>query len=148
MKLNLVAFPMLVLPVLLYAALATFAGSPDEAPAAPIVRTLEQVWFEARMVSGDVWGFDVGDAILLFALVMLFLEINKSTGTQSGSVINHGLSLGVFVVSLIAFLLLRNYGTSEFFLLTMMLLLDVIAGFVVTISSARRDIGVAPGALD
>ncbi|WP_291197584.1 hypothetical protein [Hyphomonas sp.] len=148
MKLNLIAFPLLLLPVLLYAGLATFAGSPDVGQAAPIIRTLTQAWFELKMVSGDVWVFDLGDAILLFGFVMLFLELTKSTVTQTGSLINHGLSLAVFVVSLIAFLLLRNYGTSEFFLLLLMLLLDVVSGFVVTISAARRDIGIAAGMVD
>lgn len=148
MKQNLIVFPLLLLPVLLYAGLATFAGSPGAGEAAPIIATLTQAWFQLKMVSGDVWVFDLGDAILIFGFVMLFLELSKSTGTQTASLINHGLSLAVFVVSLIAFLLLRNYGTSEFFLLLMMLLLDVVSGFVVTISAARRDVGIAPGTLD
>ena len=148
MKLNLIAFPLLLLPVLLYAGLATFAGSPDAGEAAPIYGTLNQAWFQLKMVSGDVWVFDFGDTILIFGFVMLFIELTKSTGTQTGSLINHGLSLAVFVVSLIAFLVLRNYGTSEFFLLLIMLLLDVVSGFVVTISAARRDVGIAPGMLD
>jgi hypothetical protein len=148
MKLNFIAFPLLVLPVLLYAGLATFAGGPEAGQAAPILRTLNQACFELKMVSGDVWVFDLGDIILLAGFVMLFLEVTKSTGTQTGSLINHGLSLAVFVLSLIAFLLLRNYGTSEFFLLLMMLLLDVVSGFVVSISAARRDVGITPGMLN
>ena len=53
----------------------------------------------------------------------------------------------LFVVCLIAFLLLRGFATSTFFLITVMVLLDVLAGFIVTIISARKDfdIGTAAG---
>ena len=148
MKQNFTAFPMLLVPVFLYAILATFSGSGGVDHAAPMANMLGQAWFQLTMVSGDPWVFDLGDAVLLLGLVMLFIEVTRSTGTQTVSMINHGLSLAVFIAALIAFLLLRNYGTSEFFFLLMMLLLDVVSGFVVTISAARRDFGVASGALD
>jgi uncharacterized membrane protein len=48
----------------------------------------------------------------------------------------------VFIVCLIEFLLLENFATSVFFILTLMCLLDVLAGVVVTIISARRDFTV------
>ena len=38
-------------------------------------------------------------------------------------------------------------GTSTFFLLTIMVLLDVLAGFIVTIVSARRDVDFNPDAI-
>ena len=56
--------------------------------------------------------------------------------------------MAIFVLSLIAFLLVRNFASSVFFLLILMMLLDVIAGFMVTIVSARRDFGVGGGLLD
>jgi len=46
------------------------------------------------------------------------------------------------IVSLIEFLLFKSFATSVFFFLMMMTLLDVLAGFMVTIVSARRDFGV------
>ena len=49
----------------------------------------------------------------------------------------------LFIVCLIQFLLLPNFATSTFFILMSMALLDVLAGVVVTIVSARRDFGVA-----
>ena len=48
----------------------------------------------------------------------------------------------LFIVCLIQFLLLPNFATSTFFILMSMTLLDVLAGVVVTIVSARRDFGV------
>ena len=48
----------------------------------------------------------------------------------------------VFIICLVEFLLLANFQTSVFFILTVMCLLDVLAGVVVTIVSARRDFSV------
>ncbi len=56
------------------------------------------------------------------------------------AIINHSLSMILFVGCLVEFLLLKGFSTSVFFLITMMVLLDVLAGFIVTIVSARRDI--------
>jgi hypothetical protein len=57
-------------------------------------------------------------------------------------VLDHTLSTVVFVVFLIQFLTMAGCGTSTFFALGLMALLDVIAGFTVSIVAARRDFGV------
>jgi hypothetical protein len=67
------------------------------------------------------------------------VEIIKSTSTGSSTIANHAVSMIVFIVCLVEFLLLPNFQTSVFFILTFMCLLDVLAGVVVTIVSARRD---------
>jgi hypothetical protein len=46
------------------------------------------------------------------------------------------------VIAMALFLLVGRFGTSVFFLLTMMALMDTVAGFVVTIVAARRDLAV------
>jgi hypothetical protein len=51
--------------------------------------------------------------------------------------------MGLFIVCLIEFLLLRSFASPTFFLLTAIVLLDAMAGMVVTIVSARRDFDVA-----
>jgi hypothetical protein len=51
----------------------------------------------------------------------------------------------VFVVALILFLIWPLAATSLFFLITMITLLDVMAGFSVTIRAARRDYSVGDG---
>ena len=76
---------------------------------------------------------------------MLFVELIKATHTGTSAIINHGLSLILFIVCLVEFLLAPAFATSVFFLLTLMVLLDVLAGFIVTIIAARRDIDLSPG---
>jgi hypothetical protein len=49
----------------------------------------------------------------------------------------------VFIICLVEFLLHPAFATSVFFLIMIMSLLDVLAGVVVTIVSARRDVDFA-----
>ncbi|MGA1342153.1 MAG: hypothetical protein ACO33A_03750, partial [Hyphomonas sp.] len=60
----------------------------------------------------------------------------------TATIINHGISLLLFIICLVQFLLMPNFATSTFFILMAMTLLDVLAGVIVTIVSARRDFGV------
>ena len=59
--------------------------------------------------------------------------------TGMSSVIDHALSMAVFVIFLVEFLVVKGCGTSTFFILGLMSLVDVIAGFTVSIAGARRD---------
>jgi hypothetical protein len=146
-------FPLLVIPVALYNLLALGFGGAVEtvdaqgelvrATSAPILNLLNGPFMHLPMISGVEWMLTKGDAILLLAIVFLFLEILKSTSTGTSTIINHAISMMLFIVCLIQFLLLPNFATSTFFILMSMALLDVLAGVVVTIVSARRDFGVA-----
>lgn len=98
--------------------------------------------FFVSMPSGTVWNISLGDMMLAFALFVLFFEVLKSTRTGGNSVVDHALSIMVFVACLILFLVWPPAGTSLFFLIMLTSLVDVIAGFSVTIRSARRDYSV------
>jgi hypothetical protein len=98
--------------------------------------------FSVSMPSGGVWQISLGDMMLAFSLFVLFFEVLKSTRTGGNSVVDHALSMIVFVVCLILFLVWPEAGTSLFFLIMLTCLVDVIAGFSVTIRSARRDYSV------
>ncbi len=91
------------------------------------------------MPSSGTIALATGDAIVLLGLAVLYVEIFKATRTGSTSVIDHALSLIVFVVALVELLIVPKFAHSAFFALTLMCLIDVIAGFTVTIASARRD---------
>jgi len=100
------------------------------------------VLFNITLPSGGVWTFTIGDLILLFGLLMLFAEIVKATRTSHVSIADHALSMITFVVCLLCFLLLPQAATSVFFLLMWMTAVDVIAGFTVSLTGARRDFGM------
>jgi hypothetical protein len=134
------AFPLLALPVLVYNLLALTMQGGFKAMDAQ--NQLARQMFSINMASGAGWPVTLGDLILAGSLVVLFIELLKSTTSQKVAIINHSLSMILFVVCLVQFLLLPAFASSTFFLLTMMVLLDVLAGFIVTIVSARRDIDI------
>ena len=144
-------FPLLVIPVILYNLIALAGGSVETTGAAgeliragqaPISGLLGERFLGLPMISGVEWVLTKGDAIVLLAVTFLFLEILKSTSTGTATIINHGISLLLFIICLVQFLLMPNFATSTFFILMAMTLLDVLAGVIVTIVSARRDFGV------
>lgn len=156
MRLMLSAFPLFIIPVGIYAmiALATGASVPlvDGAAGAsgpmvsPMMGILSDTFFSIPMIAGDVvWIMTKGDALLLLSIAVLFMEILKSTSTGTATIMNHAFSMILFIVCLMLFLLHPNFSTSVFFIVTVMALLDVLAGVVVTIVSARRDFGVGDG---
>ena len=110
------SFPLLALPVLLYnLAIFTAPGG------------LAQSLFTIPMASGARWTVTLGDLIIFISLVVLFIELLKSTANRQIAIINHSLSMILFVFCLVEFLLLPGFGASSFFLLTTMVVLDVLA---------------------
>jgi len=135
------AVPLLSLPVALYnlVALMVIEGGLNAPDAG--ARLAEPV-FSVPMASGATWALSFGDVLVIVALAVLFVELLKSTSSRGAAVVNHGLSMALFVVCLVEFLLLEAFATSAFFLITLMVLLDVVAGFIVSITAARRDFGM------
>ena len=150
-------FPLLAIPVVIYNLMA-FGGAIFSAgetigarlgdplltlpmPSSTTVTNAEGV---AETVQ-TVWPLTAGDLLLVLALFLLFFELLKSTGTGRASIVNHALSLIIFIVCLVQFLVMAPFATSVFFLITIMALLDLLAGVVVTIVAARRDFAVGEG---
>lgn len=135
------AVPLLAVPVIVYN-LFVLLGADGRGDTAATTALAEPV-FSVAMASGAWWSVGMGEILLFFALIILFFELLKSTSSQRVAIVNHALSMILFVVCLIEFLLLRGFATSVFFLIMTMVLLDVLAGFIVTIVSARRDFDIA-----
>ena len=96
----------------------------------------------SALVSPALWMLTTGDFLVAVGLVLLYLEILKSVRTSIASVIDHGLSLALFALCLVLFIVLPQAGTGTFFLIMVMTLLDVIAGFTVTIAASRRSVDI------
>jgi hypothetical protein len=94
------------------------------------------------MVSGVMWSLTAGDLMLVVGLICLFFEVLKSTNTGRSSVVEHMLSTVVFIIFLIEFLLVGAAASSVFFILMMMAIVDVVAGFTVSITGAGRDVSM------
>ncbi len=99
-------------------------------------------FFDANLVSGAHWNLTGQDLFIISGVVVLYLELIKATRTGVATILDHTFSMLVFVIFLIEFLLIANCGTSTFFVLMMMSLLDVISGFTISIAAARRDFAI------
>ena len=140
-------FPLILVPVLMYNIWA-FGRTATGTTAKNVRDLLDQPMFSVPMASTESgvavqWAVSGGDFLLLLALVLLFIELLKSTSTGTAAIFNHALSMLVFIICLVEFLLHPAFATSVFFIIMIMALLDVLAGVVVTIVSARRDVEFA-----
>ena len=141
----LIALPLLLIPVVLYNIVILF-GATGGGGMAQADAILRDPIFSVPMTSGANWNVGVGDLILFLSLILLFFELLKSTSSQKVAIVNHALSMILFVICLVEFLLVRGFATSTFFLIVTMVMLDVLAGFIVTIISARKDLDFGAGA--
>ena len=129
------AIPLMIVPFILYNAIIVgIAGAG--------VPTLDETVTSLAMMSGALWTMSVGDLLIVVALIMLFFEVLKATRTGSSSVVDHMLSVFLFVAFLVEFLLVENAATHVFFILMVIAFIDVIAGFAVSIRSAGRDVSI------
>ncbi|MBF0623555.1 MAG: hypothetical protein HQL82_01985 [Magnetococcales bacterium] len=112
---------------------------------AAAVDPLTQTVFQFSLRGGTPLAPTVGDVLIMAGVVSLYIEIFKATRTSAASILDHLFSMVVFVVFLVEFLLVDFCATVPFLTLTMMSFLDVVAGFTVTISTARRDLGLGGG---
>ena len=131
----LASVPLLILPFILYnIGLAGFFGDgPNGDPWAAEI-------FSLSMMSGGVFSMTLGNLVIVIGLLLFFVEIVKSTRTSNASVVDHLLSTFVFVAFLVEFLLVRGAAHSVFFTLMVIALIDVLAGFSVSLRAAGRDV--------
>jgi hypothetical protein len=95
-----------------------------------------------HMVSGADWTMSAGDMLIVLAILLLFGEIMKATRIGVRTVVDHALSLILFLGMTVEFILVRQAATATFFLLLVISFIDVLAGFAVTLRSAQRDLTV------
>lgn len=129
------ALPLLVFAFVLYNAVVLTLG-PE------VLTDPNRHIFEIHLLSGGDWKFGWGDFILLVTLILLFVEIVKSTFTTTSTLIDHALSMVVFIAVGAEFLLVPQAATSVFFLILVATLIDVIGGYTIGIRVARRDLNI------
>jgi len=134
--------PLLVFPLAGYNFVLLITGS---AVTSGIDEWMSSPFMSIMLFSGDVWGVAFTDIFVFLSSLLLFVEIVKSTRTDAMSIINHGLSMLLSVICVIQFLTVQGFSNTAFFMLTLMTILDVVAGFTVTIVAAKRDFGAPAG---
>jgi membrane-associated HD superfamily phosphohydrolase len=129
--------PLMIIPFILYNVIALMGGG---GVADDVFR---RVLFKLPMINNpNGWSFSWGDLIILITMVTLFIELLKSTYTSTSSMVDHGLSMLVFIACLIQFIISPTAQTSVFFFVMIAALIDVVAGFMIGIRTARRDLNI------
>jgi len=125
-------FPLLLVPFAIYNIVAFLM------PGVSWSGTLSNV----HIVSGADWTMSAGDMLIVLAILLLFAETMKSTRIGVRSVVDHGLSLVLFLAMTVEFLLVPQAATATFFLLLVISFVDVLGGFAVTLRTAQRDLTI------
>ncbi|HYA04923.1 MAG TPA: hypothetical protein VEF90_03455 [Xanthobacteraceae bacterium] len=128
----LLGFPLLIVPFAIYNMIAFLTPGVDWTSPVGTV----------HMMSGQDWVLTWEDVLLAFAIFLLWVEIIKSARLGARSIMDHILAMVLFIVMLVEFLLVPRAATSTFFLLTAIVLVDVLGGFIVGMRGAQRQIEI------
>jgi len=122
-----IGFPLLIIPFAIYNMIAFLTPGFDWG-AKP---------YTVPLKSGVEWGPTMGDAFLLFALLMLMFEVIKST-RHGRSIVEHFLVLLLAGGAAAEFVLVKEVGNSVFMLFVAICFVDLFAGFAAALRRARR----------
>jgi hypothetical protein len=130
-----VGFPLLLIPLAIYNIVVWLM--PSVSLTEPLARVM--------LPSGAEWPITLSEVLLSLGLLLLLLEIAKGAKPGSKYITDHLLSFVVFAASVAEFVLWPKFGTSTFFLLALMTMVDFFGGIVlragrppVSASAARR----------
>jgi hypothetical protein len=129
---SLFGFPLLLIPFAIYNIVAFLM------PGVSFGATLTTV----HMVSGTDWTMSSGDMLVSLAILLLFGEMLKATRIGMRTVVDHGLSLLLFLAMLVEFILVKQAASPTFFVLLVTSFVDVLGGFAITLRSAQRDLTI------
>lgn len=96
--------------------------------------------FAIRMVSGEIWHVTLGAAFMILGVLCLFVEIVRSPTPTAWNIGENVVTAVTLVLSLILFLIVRGFATSEFFFLTVLFLLDFVTEATVMTMTSRRTV--------
>lgn len=123
-----IGFPLLLIPFAIYNIFVFLM--PGVAFTAPIA--------SVTLMSGVTWAPTFGDALLALGALLLLFEVIKAARPGARYLTDHLLSLIVFGAAVAEFLLLTPFGTSTFFLLTVLMAVEFLAGVSIGFRNRHR----------
>jgi hypothetical protein len=115
-----VGFPLLLIPLAIYNIVVWLM------PGVSLTEALVRL----TLPSGAEWAITLSDVLLALGVLLLLLEIAKGAKPGSKYLTDHLLSLILFAGSAAEFVLWPKFGTSTFFLLSLMAMVDFFGGIV------------------
>ena len=127
----LIAFPLLIIPFALYNMIAFLLGL-----------EFNTTVFTVSLLSGKSMPISTGDILVLVGVLLLSIEILKSARLSGKAVIDHVLSLALFIGMMAEFVTVQRAATSTFLILLALSFVDVIGGLTIPNRTARRAIEI------
>lgn len=129
---SMVGFPLLLIPLAIYNIIVFLM--PGVSLAEPVVKL--------TLLSGAEWPLTLSDILLALGILLLLFEVIKGARPGAKYLTDHLLSLIVFGGAVAEFLLWPRFGTSTYFLLALLALVDFLSGIALR---TRRGMQVASG---
>src|ERR1043165_7168372 len=128
-----VGFPLLLIPLAIYTLIVFLM--PGVSFTDPLVKL--------ALMSGIEWPLTLSDVLLALAILLLLAEVIKGARPGAKYLTDHLLSLIVFGAAAAEFVLWPKFGTSTYFLLALLALVDFFSGVALR---ARRGAATSPAA--
>jgi hypothetical protein len=132
---TMVGFPLLLIPLAIYNIIVFLM--PGVSLSEPVVKL--------TLMSGAEWPLTLSDMLLALGIVLLLFEVIKGARPGAKYLMDHLLSLIVFGGAVAEFLLWPRFGTSTYFLLALLALVDFLSG--IALRTRRRTQAVAAAAV-
>ena len=130
---SMVGFPLLLIPLAIYNIIVLLM------PGVSIAEPL----FTLPLMSGAEWPVTLSDILLTLGLLLLLFEIIKGARPGAKYLTDHFLSLIVFGAAVAEFLLLPRFGTSTYFLLVVLALVDFLSGIALRARRGKARVAAA-----
>ena len=99
--------------------------------------------FTLTLMSGAAWPVTLSDLLIALGILLLLFEVIKGARPGSKYFMDHLLSLVVFAGAAAEFVMLPQFGTSTYFLLSLLALVDFLSGIALR-ARRRRVLADAP----
>jgi hypothetical protein len=126
-----IGFPLLLIPLAIYNIIVFLM--PGVSFADPLLKL--------TLMSGTEWPVTLSDILLALGILLLLFEVIKGARPGAKYLTDHLLSLIVFGAAAAEFVLWPKFGTSTYFLLALLALVDFLSGIALR---ARRGVQAAP----
>src|SRR3954468_15492421 len=94
--------------------------------------------FTLPLVSGVAWQVTLSDVLIALGILLLLFEVIKGARPGSKYFMDHLLSLLVFAGAAAEFVMLPQFGTSTYFLLSLLALADFLSGIALRVRRSAR----------
>ncbi|MEM8852802.1 MAG: hypothetical protein AAGD34_03815 [Pseudomonadota bacterium] len=140
--------PFTLVPLILYVVAAMFAYEHATYAVDTLNGSLHPFWskglFTVDLVSGQTWALSYGDALVTLAIILMLFNLLRTASIRKTSVLSNMVMVLVLCAYVVTFLVFDFAGTSVFFLLTIIALVDTLATVSMSMVASHSKVEPVP----